>query len=231
LKVLLERSWRMWQTKSDKDLERDVREELASDPRVDEKAIAVSAKGGVVTLSGSVPTYAAKVAAYHDAERVGGVSVLVEHMDVSLPDMHARSDADLAKAVADALRWDVEVPDGKIKTSVRDGWVTLEGTVDWQYQRLAADGAVRYLIGVKGVTNLIAVSPSSNKLIDVKQHIKAALTRSAEADAQRITVDIGDGGKVTLRGTVHSWSEREEAVRAAWATQGVRRVQDELTYA
>jgi osmotically-inducible protein OsmY len=221
----------MWQTKSDKDLERDVREELASDPRVDEKAIAVSAKGGVVTLSGSVPTYAAKVAAYHDAERVGGVSVLVEHMDVSLPDMHARSDADLAKAVADALRWDVEVPDGKIKTSVRDGWVTLEGTVDWQYQRLAADGAVRYLIGVKGVTNLIAVSPSSNKLIDVKQHIKAALTRSAEADAQRITVDIGDGGKVTLRGTVHSWSEREEAVRAAWATQGVRRVQDELTYA
>jgi osmotically-inducible protein OsmY len=221
----------MWQTKSDKDLERDVREELASDPRVDEKAIAVSAKSGVVTLTGSVPTYAAKVAAYHDAERVGGVGVLVEHMDVSLPDMHARSDADLAKAVGDALRWDVEVPDGKIKTSVRDGWVTLEGTVDWQYQRLAADGAVRYLTGVKGATNLIAVSPSSNKLIDVKQHIKAALTRSAEADAQRITVDIGDGGKVTLRGTVHSWSEREEAVRAAWATQGVRRVQDELTYA
>lgn len=221
----------MWQTKNDKDLERDVREELASDPRVDEKAIAVSAKGGVVTLSGSVPTYAAKVAAYHDAERVGGVSVLVEHMDVSLPDMHARSDADLAKAVGDSLRWDVEVPDGKIKTSVRDGWVTLEGTVDWQYQSLAADGAVRYLTGVKGVTNLIAVAPSLDKSIDVKRHIKAALTRSAEADAQRITVDIGDGGKVTLRGTVHSWSEREEAVRAAWATQGVRRVQDELTYA
>ena len=221
----------MWQTKSDKDLERDVREELASDPRVDDKAIAVSAKGGVVTLSGSVPTHAAKVAAYHDAERVGGVSVLVEHMDVSLPDMHARSDADLAKAVGDALRWDVEVPDGKIKTSVRDGWVTLEGTVDWQYQRLAADGAVRYLTAVKGVTNLIAVSPSLGKSIDVKQHIKAAMTRSAEADAQRIDVDIGDGGKVTLRGTVHSWSEREEAVRAAWATQGVRRVQDELTYA
>jgi osmotically-inducible protein OsmY len=221
----------MWQSKSDKDLERDVRDELAFDPRVDEKAIAISAKGGVVTLSGSVPTYAAKVAAYHDAERVSGVSVLVEHMDVSLPDMHARSDADLAKAVADALRWDVEVPHSKIKTLVRDGWVTLEGTVDWQYQRLAADGAVRYLVGVKGVNDQIAVSPSPASSIDVKQHIKAALTRSAEADAQRITVDTAEGGSVTLRGTVHSWAERDEAVRAAWATSGVRKVQDELTYA
>lgn len=221
----------MWQSKSDKDLERDVREELAFDPRVDVKAITVSAKGGVVTLSGSVPTYAAKVAAYHDAERVGGVSVLVEHMDVSLPDMHARSDADLANAVADALRWDVEVPHSTIKTSVRDGWVTLEGTVDWQYQRLAADGAVRYLVGVKGVNDSIAVSPSPGRSVDVKQHIKAALTRSAEADAQRITVDSADGGRVTLRGTVHSWAERGEAVRAAWATPGVQKVQDELTYA
>ena len=221
----------MWQSKSDKDLERDVREELAFDPKVDEKAIAVSAKGGVVTLSGSVPTHAAKVAAYHDAERVSGVSVLVEHMDVSLPDMHARSDADLANAVSDALRWDVEVPHSKIKASVRDGWVTLEGTVDWQYQRLAADGAVRYLVGVKGVNDSIAVSPPPGTSIDVKQHIKAALTRSAEADAQRITVDTADGGSVTLRGTVHSWAERDEAVRAAWATPGVRKVQDALTYA
>jgi len=220
----------MWQSKSDKDLERDVRDELAFDPRVDEKAITVSAKGGVVTLSGSVPTYAAKVAAYHDAERVGGVSVLVEHMDVSLPDMHARSDADLAKAVADALRWDVEVPHSKIKTSVRDGWVTLEGTVDWQYQRSATDGAVRYLVGVKGVTNQIAVSPSTKRAIDVKQHIKDALTRSAETDAQAITVDTAEGGGVTLHGKVHSWAERDEAVRAAWATPGIRKVQDELTY-
>jgi osmotically-inducible protein OsmY len=152
-------------------------------------------------------------------------------MDVSLPDMHARSDADLAKAVADALRWDVEVPHSKIKTSVRDGWVTLEGTVDWQYQRSATDGAVRYLVGVKGVTNQIAVSPSTKRAIDVKEHIKAALTRSAQADAQRITVDTVDGGSVTLRGTVHSWAERDEAVRAAWATPGIRKVQDELTYA
>ena len=221
----------MWQSKSDSALERDVREELAFDPRVDVKAIAVSAKGGVVTLSGSAPTFAAKLAACRDAERVSGVNVVVEHMDVSLPDMHARNDADLAKAVADALRWDVEVPHGNIKTSVRDGWITLEGTVEWQYQRAAADGAVRYLVGVKGVTNQIAVAPSPAKAIDVKQHIKDALTRSAEADAQHITVDTMEGGSVTLRGKIHSWAEREEVVRAAWATPGVRKVQDELIYA
>lgn len=222
----------MWQKKSDKDLERDVKQELAFDPRVDVKAITVSAKSGVVTLSGSAPTYAAKIAASRDAERVSGVNVVVEHMDVSLPDMHARSDADLAKAVADGLRWDVEVPHDKIKTSVRDGWVTLEGTVDWQYQRAAADGAVRYLVGIKGLTNQIAVAPSlGERAIDVKQHIKDALTRSAETDAQRITVDTAEGGGVTLRGTIHSWAEREEVMRAAWATPGVRKVQDDLTYA
>lgn len=221
----------MWQSKSDNALERDVREELAFDPRVDVKAIAVSAKGGVVTLSGSAPTFAAKLAACRDAERVSGVNVVVEHMDVTLPDMHARSDTDLAKAVADALRWDVEVPHGNIKASVRDGWITLEGTVDWQYQRAAADGAVRYLVGVKGVTNQIAVAPSPGRSIDVKQHIKDALTRSAETDAQRITVDTAEGGGVTLRGTIHSWAEREEVMRAAWATPGVRKVQDELIYA
>lgn len=223
----------MWQKKSDRDLERDIQDELAFDPRVDVKAITVSAKGGVVTLSGSAPTYAAKLAAYHDAERVSGVNVVVEHMDVSLPDMHARSDADLAEAVADALTWDVEVPHDKIKASVRDGRVTLEGTVEWQYQRVAADGAVRYLVGVKGVTNQItvAVAPSFGRAIDVKQHIKDALTRSAQTDAQAITVDTAEGGGVTLRGEVHSWAEREEVVRAAWATPGVRKVQDNLIYA
>ncbi|HUK20702.1 MAG TPA: BON domain-containing protein [Gemmatimonadales bacterium] len=221
----------MWQSKTDNNLQRDVRDELAFDPRVDVTAIVVAAKDGVVTLTGSVPTFATKVAACHDAERVSGVRAVVEHMDISLPDMHARSDADLAKAVADALRWDVEVPDSKIKTSVRDGWVTLEGTVDWAYQRFAAEGALRYLTGIKGLKNLIVVAPSKPASAnEVKQHIKAALTRSAETDAQGITVDIADGG-VTLRGTVHSWAEREEAVRAAWATSGVRKVQDELSYA
>jgi osmotically-inducible protein OsmY len=220
----------MWQAKSDSALEKDVREELLFDPRVDVKAITVSAKGGVVTLTGSVPSYAAKYAAYHDAERVNGVNVVVEHMDVSLPDMHSRNDADLAKAVTAALHWDVRVPEGNIKISVRDGWITLEGSVDWQYQRIAADEAVRYLIGVKGVNNLIAVSPVKRAL-DVKQHITDALRRSAETDARAITVETADSGNVTLRGKIHSWAEREEVNRAAWATPGVRKVQDELIYA
>jgi osmotically-inducible protein OsmY len=220
----------MWQSKSDTQLERDVREELVFDPRVGEKAIGISAKDGVVTLNGAVPTYAMKVAAHHDAERVSGVRAVVEHLDVSLPDMHARSDTDLAKAVADALRWDVEVPYTKIKTSVRDGCVTLEGTVDWAYQRFAAEGAVRYLAGVKGLTDLIAVTPPTGQSVDVKQHIKAALTRSAEADAQRITIDTAAGGSVTLRGTVHSWAERGAVVGAAWATPGVMKVEDKLIY-
>lgn len=220
----------MWQAKSDSALEKDVREELLFDPRVDVKAITVSAKGGVVTLSGSVPSYAAKFAAYHDAERVSGVNVVVEHMDVSLPDMHSRNDADLAKAVTAALHWDVRVPEGNIKISVRDGWITLEGSVDWQYQRVAADEAVRYLIGVKGVNNLIAVSPVKRAL-DVKQHITDALRRSAETDAREIMVETADSGSVTLRGKIHSWAEREDVNRAAWATPGVRKVQDELTYA
>jgi osmotically-inducible protein OsmY len=220
----------MWQAKSDSALEKDVREELLFDPRVDVKAITVAAKGGVVTLSGSVPSFAAKFAAYHDAERVSGVNVVVEHMDVSLPDMHSRNDADLAKAVTAALRWDVRVPEGNIKISVRDGWITLEGSVDWQYQRIAADEAVRYLIGVKGVNNLIAVSPVKRTL-DVKQHITDALRRSAETDAREITVVTADSGSVTLRGKIHSWAEREEVNRAAWATPGVRTVQDELFYA
>jgi osmotically-inducible protein OsmY len=184
----------------------------------------------VVTLSGAVPSFAAKFAACHDAERVRGVTVVVEHMDVSLPDMHSRNDADLAKAVTASLRWDVRVPEGNIKISVRDGMITLEGNVDWQYQRLAADSAVRYLTGVKGINNLIAVSPVKRAL-DVKQHIADALRRNAETDARDITVETADSGNVTLRGKIHSWAEREEVNRAAWATPGVRTVQDELIYA
>ena len=220
----------MWKAKSDSTLEKDVREELLFDPRVDDKAITVSAKGGVVTLTGAVASYAAKLAAYHDAERVSGVNAVVEHMDVSLPDMHSRNDADLAKAATAALRWDVRVPEGALKISVRDGWITLDGNVDWQYQRQAADAAVRYLTGVKGVNNLIAVSPAKRAL-DVKQHITDALRRSAETDAKEITVETAGSGSVTLRGKIHSWAEREEVNRAAWATPGVRTVHDELIYA
>jgi osmotically-inducible protein OsmY len=217
----------MWQKKSDKDLERDVKEELAFDPRVDVKAITVSAKGGVVTLSGSAPTWAAKLTACQDAERVSGVNVVVEHMDVSLPDLHARTDADPAKA-ADRCLGRRGAPRQSRPRFATDG---SPSKAKWSSVNAAADGAVRYLVGVKGVTNQITVAPSSGRSIDVKQHIKDAITRSAETDAQRITVDTAEGGGVTLRGTIHSWAEREDVVRAAWATPGVRKVQDDLIYA
>ena len=212
--------------KSDTQLQKDVVDELRWDPSVSEKEIAVAVKDGVVTLGGYVHSFAQKRAAEHAVSRVAGVKAVAEDSQVKLPTSLLRSETEIAHAAINALKWDVEVPDDLIKTKVENGWITLEGAVEFFFQKIAAERCVRFLNGVKGVTNLVSVKPSV-ATTKVSQNIEAALKRRAEVDAARITVATSDG-KVTLRGSVHSWLELKEAENAAWATPGVWSVDDRL---
>ena len=212
--------------KTDKQLQMDIKEELKWEPRVRDEEIAIEVRSGVVTLMGTVPDYAQRSRAVRVVERVAGVRAVAQELTVKVPNSHMRSDTDLAHQVVNALAWDTEVPFQTVKAKVDDGWVTLEGEVEWQFQRNAPERAVRYLSGVKGVTNLLTVKAHASTY-DVAQHISAALTRSAEADAKKINV-TALGGKVTLTGTVRSWPERADAQRAAWSATGVTEVDDRL---
>lgn len=212
--------------KTDLQLQRDVAEELRWDPSINEKEIAIAAKDGVVSLRGTVGSYSEKFAAELAAERVNGVRAVAEELKVQLPGQHVRDDTDIAHAAANALNWDVQVPNEAITATVERGWVTLRGDVDWQYQKEAAEAAVRHLIGVQGVSNFIRLMPVVSNF-DVRTKIESALKRSAEVEADRITVETADG-KITLKGNVRSWSERRDAERAAWQAPGVREVDDRL---
>jgi len=211
--------------KTDMDLQRDVAAELNWEPRLKEEEIGIAVHNGVVTLTGSVPDYAQRRIAAKAAERVAGVRAVAQELTVKVPDAFRRSDTDLAHQVVNALSWDIEVP-GTVKAKVEGGWVTLDGEVEWQYQRNAAERAVRYLAGVKGVANLVTVKPHASPH-DVAQRIKAALHRSAEADAKKVQVTAVDG-KVVLTGTVRCWPERVDVERAAWSASGVTAVDDRL---
>jgi osmotically-inducible protein OsmY len=212
--------------KSDLQLHKDVIEELQWDPRVHEAEIGVSVKDGVVTLSGSVETFAQKYAAERAVERVTGVRAVAEELHVRPVTEHQLDDTEIAHAALNALSWNIEIPATKITVKVEGGWITLKGSVEWNFQRLAAEFAVRYMAGVKGLLNLIEVKPAVSPA-EVKAKIEAALKRNAELDAERITVDTADG-KVTLTGNVRSWTERVDAEHAAWAAPGVREVDDQL---
>lgn len=215
--------------KTDTQLHRDVVDELNWDPTVMEAEIAVAVKGGVVTLTGKVDSYAQKYAADKAAVRVSGVRAIADDLKVRIPGEKLRTDTEIAHAALAALKWDTEVPDDKVFVKVEHGYVTLEGNCDWNFQKAAAERAVRYLTGATGVRNLIRMTPRVST-VEVKSKIEQALKRSAELDAKGITVEAADG-KVTLKGHVRSWTERQDAERAAWAAPGVNEVADELIVA
>jgi osmotically-inducible protein OsmY len=215
---------------TDLELKRNVEAELTWEPMIkNAAAIGVRVKDGVVTLSGPVESYAEKLAAERAALRVAGVKAVANDLEVKLPNSSERTDEDIARAAANALEWRSGIPSDKVKVTVDKGWITLKGSVDWQYQRTAAEDAVRNLWGVKGIINLIEVKPVVSKTI-VKEKIEEALKRDAELDAQRIQVEVS-GSKVILKGTVHSWFERQEAERVAWDAPGVTKVENEIAVA
>lgn len=208
-------------------LQAEVLAELSWDPTIGATTVQVAVgPDDVVSLRGVVRSFAQKIAAEQGAKRVKGVHAVVNDIDVKLPSSHERSDPDLAAAVVRALEWDVMVPHDRIKVTVSDGWVRLEGTVDWNYERAAAEDAIHHLMGVRGITNRVEVTPRA-AAADIERRIADALKRHATLEAKAIEVDASRG-KVVLRGTVHSWAERDAAEAAAWAAPGVAVVEDDL---
>jgi len=213
--------------KTDSELRRDVLRALEWDPSIDAQSIGVAAKNGVVTLTGYVPSYSDKWEAERIAKRVAGVTALANDIEVKLSS--ERTDPDIAEAARSSLKSDSRVPADRVRVVVERGWITLEGTVDYYYQKSAAESDVRNLAGVRGVTNALAVTPKVSPT-EIRMKIEEALKRSAQLDANRISVEA-QGGKVILSGNVRSWAEREEAEMAAWAAQGVSQVDNRISVA
>ncbi len=212
--------------KSDAELKNNVLSELKAEPRVKITDIGVLVKEGTVTLNGYASSYGEKFAAVQSAKRVAGVKAIADDIEIKLPDSSHRTDGDIANAAANQINWTATVPKGTTEVTVREGWITLEGEVEWWHEKNAAENAVHHLTGVKGVTNLIKIKP---KLVseDIESIIRNSFERNALLETRNIQVEISEN-KVILRGKVQNYTEREEAERIAWATPGVLSVDNQL---
>jgi osmotically-inducible protein OsmY len=211
--------------RTDQEIQKDVMAELRWDAQIQPNEIGVAVKDGVVTLTGWVDSYLKKWSAEDAARRVAGVKAVANDLEVKLAT--ERTDPDIAGAAVHALEWDSSVPASRVQVTVSKGWVTLRGEVEWQYERQSAESVVRRLAGVKGVTNLIVVKPSTTPS-ELKKKIEDALIRNAQLDATNISVER-QGSKAILRGTVRAWIEKEEAGRVAWSAPGITEVDNRIT--
>jgi osmotically-inducible protein OsmY len=212
--------------KTDTEIKTDVLSELKYDPSLKVAEIGVLVKDGVVTLNGYTTSFDKKLAAVHAVKRVAGVVAIADDIELRIPDVNHRTDGEIAAAVAHKIAWSTTIPKGTVEITVRNGWVILEGEVEWRYQKYAAETLVRPLLGVYGVSNSISIK-SNGKIPPVGMGIEAAIDRNALLDASKIRVEIV-GHKVILHGTVQRLVQREEAERIAWATEGVFAVEDHL---
>jgi osmotically-inducible protein OsmY len=212
--------------RSDSDIRRDVEDELRWDPDIDATDIAVNVNNGVVILAGYVRSFMQKYQAEADAKRVAGVVAVANDLEVRLPNIDERPDPEIARDAIERIKSELPYTWEKIRVVVKNGWLTLEGEVEWNYQRERSEEAVRRVRGVKGITNSIQVKPRVAPT-EVRRKIEEALRRAAEIDASRVTVEA-NGSEVILRGTVRSWAERQEAERAAWWAPGVSKVDNRI---
>lgn len=208
-------------------LRQNILDELEFEPSIDAAHIGVAVEDGIVTLTGHVSSYWEKTTAENVVKRVKGVKGLAEEIEVRLVGLKGTADDEIAKRAVDAITWNVSIPRDKVQVKVQDGWITLTGKLEWQYQKNAAVEAVRGLAGVVSVANQIEITPRAS-VSDIKKRIENALKRDAETEAQTIHVKVLDG-KVTLEGKVRAWSERQAAERAAWSSPGVRAVEDRIS--